>query len=155
MRKSLLISLTALALVGCGPNKPAHRVESKAYDAKVYHFPNGSVGFQDNGIWYYLLLANTNSSGAESGRALGLTGNYANASFAKGNPPTEEEVDGAKVEEVEVVETEATGDSESPTESEAAESADGASSGDSGSADSGGGGGGDGGGGGGGGGGGE
>jgi hypothetical protein len=168
MRKLLLIAAATLAVASCGPdNKPAQHNDSdlgryapRAVEAKLYHFKNGSVGYQDNGIWYYLILSQTNSTatttGMTSGRSLGLTGSYANASFAKGNPPAEEEIDGAKVEEVEAVETEAT-ETESPTESEATESSSGdstssdsSSGGDSGGGGDGGGGGGDGGGGGGG-----
>ena len=141
MRKTMLALIlmgSILPMEACRYNSAHH--QSK--DHKLFHFKDGRVGYQDDDeVWWYIVMidgqptsafnSSTIAGTASRGTSLGFTGSYSKATFARGDKPSEEEIEEATEEEAEGVEGEASEGSEGASEG-AADSASESSSGDSG-----------------------
>lgn len=148
-----------LFLASCG-TPTDHKTEKK----KVYDFGNGKVGYQDDGVWYYIWLtqqqqqmynyrAATSSSGTSYSSTPFRIPASSGGGWTVGRPPTEQEKAQAQEEEAEQeISTEAETEASESVDQEATEATSesaetssdvGSDSGysDSGSSDSGGGGG--------------
>jgi uncharacterized membrane protein YgcG len=145
MRKIAIALLIVTSLAGCNTQHRYHK-EKKV----VMHFSDGRWGYQDNGIWYWLIMNQATQNNLNS-VSRGSSPNLSTAAWTRGSAPSAKQAEEAEEVETEVTETvdgepveateavEASEDTSSATETDSASGgADTGSSGsDSGSSDSG------------------